>query len=81
MDQKSLYANLRRTRKLLLQFNEDLPDRDAYAIPYCYIAQLIEKLDETIKELPQAMSNAKKEDTSDDINRAKAFYPFEKKKP
>jgi len=75
-DMKELRKYLRMARRRVTKSANNLPDQDAYAMPYSMLADLAEDLDSFLVEIQAAMKEAEsftKKDPQQPRNRAKKW--------
>ncbi len=73
---KLLLKSLREAKKELSRVAKAMPDKDAYAIPYCILNEMFEAIETGMKEIEPAVKQAKyeaKQNKSDLENRAKGW--------
>lgn len=73
---KELLKSLREVKKQLTRVAKAMPDKDAYAIPYCILNEMFEAIDGGMREIEHATKQAKyeaKKDKSELDNRAKGW--------
>lgn len=60
MRTQTLISNLKSSKKILTQFNKDLPNEDPYVMVYCIVSDLIKEITSTLKEVKPALKEARK---------------------
>ena len=73
---KELLKSLRESKKQLARVAKAMPDKDAYAIPYCILMDMLDEIDNGMREIEPALKKAKYEAKQDKLgleNRAKEW--------
>lgn len=73
-------ASLKKARKQLVGLGKAMPDKDAYAMAYAVVADMVEEIDECLKLLGPAIEEAKADEEQNKLqlpNRAKTWCIIE----